>query len=109
MRKGNPIAGGFIRAIEMAFRSVTWLDIPYEMDKEGMERAAFLTSVRKDMKDPWAVIMANATTVLPFGHAPFEMTFKHRNGKKGKQPSEFNDSKIGLENLDLIPQDTHQT
>ena len=106
MRKGNPIAGGFIRAIEMAFRSVTWLDIPYEMDKEGMERAAFLTSVRKDMRDPWAVIMANATTVLPFGHAPFEMTFKHRNGKKGKQPSEFDDGKIGLENLDLIPQDT---
>lgn len=106
MRKGNPIAGGFIRAIEMAFRSVTWIDIPYEMDEKGMERAAFLTSVRKDMRDPWAVIMANATTVLPFGHAPFEMTFKHRNGRKGKQSSEFDDGKIGLENLDLIPQDT---
>ncbi|KKN69258.1 hypothetical protein LCGC14_0442530 [marine sediment metagenome] len=106
MRKGNPIAGGFIRAIEMAFRSVTWIDIPYEMDEEGMERAAFLTSVRKDMKDPWAVFMANATTVLPFGHAPFEMTFKHRSGKTGKQPSEFTDGKVGLENLDLIPQDT---
>ncbi len=106
MRKGNPIAGGFIRAIEMAFRSVTWIDIPYEMDDEGMERAAFLTSVRKDMKDPWAVHMANATTVLPFGHAPFEMTFKHRSGKKGKRPSEFDDGKIGLENLDLIAQDT---
>ena len=106
MRKGNPIAGGFIRAIEMAFRSVTWIDIPFELDEEGRDRAAFLTSVRKDMKDPWAVTMANATTVLPFGHAPFEMTFKHRNGKKGKQPSEFSDSKIGLENLDLIPQDT---
>ncbi len=106
MRKGNPIAGGFIRAIEMAFRSVTWIDIPYEMDDEGMDRAAFLTSVRKDMKDPWAVFMANATTVLPFGHAPFEITFKHRSGKKGKQPSEFNDGKVGLENLDLIAQDT---
>ena len=106
MRKGNPIAGGFIRAIEMAFRSVRWIDIPYENDTEGMERAAFLTSVRKDMKDPWAVIMANATTVLPFGHAPFEMTFKHRSGKKGRQPSDFSDGKVGLENLDLIPQDT---
>ena len=106
MRKGNPIAGGFIRAIEMAFRSVTWIDIPYVNDEEGMKRAAFLTSVRKDMRDPWAVIMANATTVLPFGHAPFEITFKHRNGKKGKQTSEFSDGKIGLENLDLISQDT---
>ncbi len=106
MRKGNPIAGGFIRAIEMAFRSVLWSDIPYEETPEGLNRAAFLTSVRNDMEDPWATIIANTTTVLPFGHAPFEMTFKHRRGRKGKNPSKFIDGKVGLQNLDLIPQDT---
>lgn len=106
MRKGNPIAGGFIRAIEMAFRSIIWSDIPYENTLEGNKRAALLTSVRHDMREPWATILANATTVLPFGHAPFEMTFKHRAGRSGTRPSDFEDGKVGLDNLDLIPQDT---
>jgi hypothetical protein len=103
MRKGNPIAGGFVRAIEMAFRSVIWSDLPYEESEEAVKRAALLTSARNDMRDPWAVFVANTTTVLPFGHAPFEMTFKRR---QGKPRSEFSDNKVGLDNLDLIPQDT---
>ena len=108
MRKGNPIAGGFIRAIEMAFRSVIWSDIPYDNEQESFKRAAFLTSVRNDMKDAWATFIANTTTVLPFGHAPFEMTFKFRNGlsKNSRKSSIFDDSKVGLENLDLIAQDS---
>lgn len=106
MRKGNPIAGGFVRAIEMAFRSVIWSDIPFEDTPEGRERAAFLTSCRNDMRDPWANIIANSTTLLPFGHAPFEMTFKFRNGFSGRHPSSYTDGKVGIDNLDLIPQDT---
>jgi len=105
MRKGNPIAGGFIRAIEMAFRSVIWNDIPYDRTPEAVERAAFQTSVRNDMVDSWAGFTANTTTVLPFGYAPFEMTFKVRSGKnKTKDSSNFTDGKIGFQNLDLILQ-----
>lgn len=103
MRKGNPIVGGFMRATEMAFRSVNWNDIPYEESPEGLKRAAFLTSVRNDMRHSWADVTSNITTVLPFGHAPFEMTFKIRSGRPD---SIYKDNKIGLKNLDLIPQDT---
>ena len=103
MRKGNSIVGGFVRATEMAFRSVVWADIPYDGSREGLERAAFLTSVRNDMRHPWTVFTANSMTMLPFGHAPFEMTFKIRGGIP---KSKFSDGKVGLSNLDLIAQDS---
>src|SRR3990172_2823489 len=103
MRKGNPVIGGFLRAIEMAFRSVKWADIPYDDSPEAASRAALQTSVRNDMEITWADGIADMTTVLPFGHAPFEMTFKIRNGRPG---SNFNDNKVGLKSLDLVPQDT---
>ena len=103
MRKGNSIVGGFVRAVEMAFRSVVWADIPYDDSREGLERAALLTSVRNDMRHAWTAFTANSMTMLPFGHAPFEMTFKVRSGYP---KSKFSDGKVGLANLDLIAQDS---
>src|SRR3972149_11056206 len=103
MRKGNSIVGGFVRATEMAFRSVVWADVPYDGSREGLERAAFLTSVRNDMRHAWTVFTANSMTMLPFGHAPFEITFKVRSGNP---KSKFSDGKVGLLNLDLIAQDS---
>lgn len=104
MRKNSAIVGGFIRAIEAAFRSTRWESVPYDDTPEAAERAAFLDSCIHDMARSWNDELTDILTFLPFGFAPTEMVFKYRKGPYGESASRYTDGKVGFKDLVLIPQ-----
>ena len=106
MRKNSPVIGGFLRAIESAFRSTTWKSTPYDNTPVGYARAGFLQETLEDTNRPWSDIMGDILTFLPFGFSFNEMVFKVREGSNGHPTSKFNDGKIGLKDLVLIPHDS---
>ena len=106
MRKNSAAIGGFIRAIESAFRAVTWHAIPFDDMIEDKLKAAYLEQNLNDMSRSWSDVMSDILTMIPFGFAPMEMVFKFRRGRGEDPPSKFSDGQVGLKDLILIPQDT---
>jgi len=107
MRKNSAVVGGFLRAIESAFRSTQWYTRPYSKGPEHAERARFLEECIHDMARPWNDVITDILTMLPFGFAPMEMVFKFRQGRSVQYPvpkSKYNDGRVGLKDLVLIPQ-----
>ena len=103
MRKNSPIIGGFLRAIEAAFRSAKFTAVPWDDSDEARDRAIFLEQCIDDMERPWADVLADILTFLPFGFAALEMVFKSRKGPNGKVLSKHDDGRIGLKDLVLVP------
>ena len=106
MRKNSAAVGGFVRAIESAFRSVRWHAIPFDDTKEDNLAAAFLEQNINDMDRCWNDVMTDILTMIPFGFAPMEMVFKHRRGRSEHPKSMFKDGLVGFRDLVLIPQNT---
>lgn len=106
MRKNNPIVGGFMRAIEAAFRSTRWRSQPKDSSPEAIRRAEFLDQCLNDMDRPWAEVLPDILTFLPFGFAAMEMVFKERRGRHAKPPSKYDDGRVGFRDLVLIPHAT---
>ncbi len=104
MRKNSPVIGGLLRAIEAGFRSTRWQAQPAGSDPEDIRRADFLDSCLHDMQRPWPDTQADILTFLPFGFAATEMVFKYRRGRHGNPTSMYNDGKVGIKDLVLIPQ-----
>lgn len=106
MRKNSPIIGGFLRAIEAAFRSTQYVAIPYDNSKVGLDRATFLNQCINDMERCWADVLSDILTFLPFGFSAMEMVYKQRRGHGGVVSSKHNDGRIGLRDLVLIPHES---
>ncbi len=106
MRKNSPVIGGFLRAIESAFRSTTWKSVPYDNSSVGYARAGFLQETIEDTNRPWSDIMSDILTFLPFGFSFNEMVFKLREGSDGHPTSKFRDGKVGFKDFVLIPHDS---
>jgi hypothetical protein len=106
MRKNSAAIGGFIRAIESAFRAVRWYAIPFDDTQDDKIAAAFLEQNLHDMSRCWSDVMTDMLTMVPFGFAPTEMVFKWRRGRGEAPPSKFSDGRIGFKDFILIPQNT---
>jgi hypothetical protein len=106
MRKNSAAVGGFIRAIESAFRSVRWYSIPFRDDMQSKKEAAFLEQCLHDGDRCWNDVVTDILTMVPFGFAPMEMTFKWRRGRHEYPSSKFGDGLVGFKDFTLIPQNT---
>lgn len=109
MRRNSATVGGFIRAIESAFKSCRWYTIPYDSTPESMLRAAFLEECIYDMNRSFSDVLTDVLTMLPFGFSALEMVFKFRSGREIQYPlpqSKFSDGKVGFADFSLIPQNT---
>lgn len=109
MRKNSAVVGGFLRAIESAFRSARWYATPYDETPESIGRAKFLEECIYDMDRPWPDVLTDILTMLPFGFAPTEMVFKYRMGRDvpySVSKSKHSDGLVGFKDFVLIPQNT---
>ena len=106
MRKNSSIIGGFLRAIEAAFRATEFSSIPYDDSDVARDRAIFLDDCINDMDRSWLDVLSDIITFLPFGFSACEMVFKQRRGFGGAVPSKHSDGRLGLRDLVLIPHES---
>lgn len=109
MRRNSPVVGGFIRAIESAFRSCRWYAAPYDETPLSLQYAEFLQQAIYDMDRAWSDVLTDVLTMLPFGFSALEMVFKFRSGRSVQYPtskSKYSDGKVGFKDFSLIPQNS---
>lgn len=108
MAENDAMIGAILFAIEMMLRQVEWDVEPYheeaytadgEVEKviqpDDQERAEFVEMCLSDMIDTWEDTVAEILTMLPWGFAPLEQTFKRRT-----------DGRIGWDSWSIRAQDT---
>lgn len=108
MSENDAMIGAILFAIEMMLRQVDWDVEPYreetytadgEVEKaiqpDDQERAEFVEECMKDMTDTWEDTVAEILTMLPWGFAAMEQTFKRRA-----------DGRIGWASWSIRSQDT---
>ena len=101
MRKNDAVIGSVLRATKDTIRAVKWT--PEGGDEKDVE---FLQQCMEDMSHSWNDLMSDVTTVLPFGFAPFEVTYKIRAGEDAEPPSQHNDGLISWRKVGLRSQRT---
>lgn len=71
----DPVAGGFLFAVEMLARRVTW-----SVEGGDPRWREFIAQCMNDMSHPWVDLVSEALTMLPYGYAPMELVYKRRQG-----------------------------
>ncbi len=111
MEKNSASIGGVRKLVRDLTRQVEWDVVANEeaSDKQAAKRIAeFVDGCRTDMEHTWAELISEALTMIEYGFAPMEITYKLRRGRG--QPLEFNskycDGKIGWRTISLRAQDT---
>ena len=110
MRDNDPVIGAILFAIEMLLRQVEWRVEGETLSSEDQLAAQFIEECLKDMKTKWSDQVSEVLTMLPFGWALQEVSYKRRNGAKQdeRQSSRFSDGKIGWGAIELRAQETLQ-
>src|SRR5215471_3111168 len=115
MRDNSPVIGSCLYALEMLTRNVKWTITPADDTAEAKRYADLLEGMLFDDLDmPWALLLSEILSFLPFGWSLFEMVFKRRQGldpplnPDGSRslPSQFTDGYIGLGKIAPRSQDT---
>jgi len=117
MSDNDAVIGAVLFTIEMLIRNVKWRVEPFESKSpDAIAKADFVTQNMNDMDRPWEEVISETLTMLIFGFAPLEQTFKRRNGLQrlqlNKDPidripnSRFNDGMVGWHKMSLRAQDT---
>jgi hypothetical protein len=114
----DAIAGGFIFALEMLARRVTW-----GVEDGKSEHQQFLYECMHDMSHPWENLVTEALSMVGYGYANHEIVLKRRQGNKpralaedtpaseedtSRQPasSKYKDGKIGWRKIPLRAQES---
>jgi len=113
MSDNDPIVGTIIFTITQIIKRTRWFAEPAKDLPPGMEAAAegakiYAEGLLEDMEDTWEEVINEILTMLIYGYAPMEVTYKFRRGKNSDRRlhSKFNDGKIGIRKLALRPQET---
>ena len=115
MRDNSPVVGACLYALEMLVRNVKWHFRPVDDSPEAQFYADFADSALfQDLDMPWALLISEILSFLPFGFSFFEMVFKRRQGQRPPRnpdgtealPSKFDDGLIGLGKIAPRSQDT---
>jgi len=115
MRDNSPVVGSCLYAIEMMIRHVKWTMTPADDTPEAKHYADILEGMLFDDLDlPWALLISEILSFLPFGFSFFELVFKRRQGldppanPDGSRPhaSQFTDGYIGLAKIAPRAQET---
>lgn len=113
----DPVAGGFLFAVEMLARRVTW-----SVEGGDPKWREFIAQCMNDMSHPWVDLVSEALTMLPYGYAPMELVYKRRQGgsprgqlasntpateePQDEASSVYNDGLIGWRKIPLRAQET---
>lgn len=109
MRRNDPDVGAVLLAIRMSLLSVEWAVERGGETPADEDAALFLESCLDDMATPWkAGVLADATTMFPFGWAYLEAVYKLRQGEtprtSGAASSKFDDGRVGWRKVVLRAQ-----
>lgn len=106
MADNDPIIGGMLFAIEMAYRKTEPVVEPGGETPADVEAAEFLTSCIADLSHTWADFMSDVVTQFRYGWAWFETVYKRREGPEGETPSLFDDGRVGWRKFAYRDQNT---
>lgn len=109
MTTNDPMIGGILFAIEMLMRQVDWTVAPFSTDDADIELASFVNACLHDMREAWSLSLAEMLSLLPWGWASLEITYKLRGGEKADDPlhsSRYDDGKVGWASWSIRAQDT---
>lgn len=109
MRDNDPIIGAMFFTMEMILRRSEWhIDPAKHSGAAGRETADFVWSCKDDMSHTWEDFIAEVLSMLVFGYALFEVTYKRRKGAAGKHASNHDDGAIGWRKFAPRAQETIQ-
>ena len=111
MSQNNSVIGSILYIIDMIVRQVEWrVETPPGMSKDpkAIEQKEFLKGAMSDMDHTWEGFISEALSMLVFGWAFFEITYKVRKGDQTspKRSSDFDDGKLGWRKIEIRSQDT---
>jgi len=109
MADNHPVIGGFLYAIFMLVRQVSWT-VESPTDRPGdMEAADFVSSCLDDMQFSWQDTLSEILSFLIYGFAFHEICYKPRRGFNRTNPflsSRYEDNKIGWQKIQGCSQDS---
>jgi hypothetical protein len=110
MSWNDPDVGAALGAIRMMCRRVPWRVQPATMQTYDIEAAKFIETCMDDMNRSWLDVVDEILFhVLPFGHAPEEVTYKRRCGPLQPNPSmrsKYSDGRVGWRKMEIRHPDT---
>jgi hypothetical protein len=115
MSENSPVIGACLFAIQMLMRNVHWKIEPVDETPEAQHYANLLHGMLfDDMDQPWALLLSEILSFLPYGWSLFEIVLKRRLGLdpppnpdgSAALPSLFDDGLIGVGKLAARSQDT---
>ena len=98
MSLNDALISGFLFAITSILTGVDWHTEPEDANKpEDVEAAEFVAECVRDMNNTWSDFIAEALSMLTFGWAYHEVTYKQRDGRKldPNKSSRFEDHRWG--------------
>lgn len=105
MAANSSVLGSALLAIELPCRRTDWYLEPADTPK-GQEVADFVEECREDIATPWGDVLQEIMTMVPYGWAFLETTYKTRVGAKANPPSRFDDGRVGWSKMALRAQDS---
>jgi len=115
MKDNSPVIGACLYALEMLVRNVRWKLKPANDSPEAQDYATLVDGMLfHDLSMPWALLVSEILSFLPYGFSWFELIFKRRQGSQPPplpdgtpaMPSQFNDGYIGLGKIAPRAQET---
>lgn len=105
MASNSSVLGAALLAIELPCRRADWYLEPADTPA-GQEVADFVEECREDLATPWGDVLQEILTMVIYGWALLETTYKTRQGPKAANPSRFDDGRVGWRAMSLRAQDS---
>ena len=109
MVSNEPVIGGFMFAIISILSAVDWHAEPEDAKKpDDVKASEFVDTCLRDMADTWSDFIAEALSMIIYGHAYFEVIWKKREGRKldPEKSSKFDDGLWGWRSFAIRAQDS---
>jgi len=110
MRDTEPMIGSSLWLIALSLRQVPWQFLPADNSEAAHQGAAFAQSCLDDMSHGWSETLTEILSMLQYGWAWMEMTYKKRLGEQA-QPStssQYNDGLTGWRKWEIRGQETRE-
>lgn len=109
MGDNDPVLGAALFTFKMLLTNVPWTAEPADASSSALEAKDWVESVLfRDMVTPWGDVMEDCLSMLQYGFAPMEVTYKVRRGdnRDVRRASESDDGTIGIAKISTRAQDT---
>lgn len=109
MALNDPDVGATLFGIRMMCRRVQWRVEPATQQPFDVQAAEWLDTCMNDMSRAWLDIVDEILwNMLPYGHAPMEITYKRRTGESANPSmnSKYSDGRVGWRKFEIRSPDT---